>query len=64
MACSNRTRGNKAETEHRMFHTSTTKNFLTVRVVEHWNRVPREFVESLSLEIFKTHLDPFLCDLL
>ena len=33
-------------------------------VMEHWNRLPRETVESLPLEIFKTHLDVFLCNLL
>ena len=36
------------------------KNFLTVRVMEHWNRLPREFVESPSVEILKTHLDVYL----
>ena len=36
----------------------------TVRVTEHWNRLPREAVESPSLEIFKRCLDTFLCNLL
>ena len=40
------------------------KNFFTVRVMEHWDRVPREAVESPSMEIFKTRLDTYLCDLL
>ena len=39
------------------------KNFFTVRVTKQWNRLPREVVESPSLEIFKTHLDTYLCDL-
>jgi len=40
------------------------KNFFTLRMTEHWNRLPREAVESPSLEIFKTHLDVVLCSLL
>jgi len=35
------------------------KNFLTVRVTEQWNRLPREAVEPPSLETFKTCLDAF-----
>lgn len=30
------------------------KNFLTTRVVKYWKRVPRQAVEILLLEIFKT----------
>ena len=35
-----------------------------VRVMEHWNRLPRDVVESPSMEIFKTCLDAYLCDLM
>ena len=38
--------------------------FTVRRVMENWNRLPREVVEPPSMEIFKTCLDTYLCDLL
>ncbi|KGL80101.1 hypothetical protein N309_13945, partial [Tinamus guttatus] len=46
--------------KHSKFHLHVRKNFFTVRVTEPWNRLPREAVESPSLEIFKTHPDATL----
>ena len=55
-----RNRGNANTLKHRKVLLNIRKHFFTVRVTEHWHRLPREVVKSSSLEILKKHLDTVL----
>ncbi|KFP19486.1 hypothetical protein Z169_10704, partial [Egretta garzetta] len=46
------------------FRLDIRKKFFTMRVVKHWNRLPREVVEAPSLETFQARLDGALSNLI
>jgi len=58
----NRTRENSLKVYQGSFRLDIRKNFFMEEAVKCWNRLPREVVESASLEVFRKRVDEALHD--
>ena len=59
-----RTMGNGFKLKEGRFRLDIRGKFFTRRVVRSWNRLPRDVLDALSLEVFRARLDGVLGNLI
>jgi len=62
--CSDRTKGNSFKLKEGRFRLDRSNKFFMMRVVKHWNRLPREVVDARSVEAFRVRLVGALSNLI
>jgi len=62
--CGDRTRGNGFKFKECRFRLDIRKKSFIVRVARHWNRWPRDVVDTPSLRTFKVRLNQALGNLI
>jgi len=61
--CCDRTRNNGFKVREGRFRLGIRRKYFMIRVMKHWNRLPRGVVEAPSQETFKVRLDGALSNL-
>ena len=62
--CCDRSRENCFKLKEERFSLDMRKKFSTLRVLKHWNRLPREVVDTPSLKKFKVRMNRVLNNLI
>jgi len=62
--CCDRTRENGFKLKEVKFKLDIRRKLFMIRVMRHWNRLPRMLVGTLSLEMFKVRMDGALSTLM